>query len=254
MKTKNMKNINKKWHSGLAFSWLSVITGLTLTGLITPSSVNAAEGDDPLIATVIFDQFEMRDSNGDQPFVWEGQGWIGKDLNKLWIKTDGEIIDGDTEEAELQALYSRAIAPYWDFQIGARRDFQPTPTRDWAVIGFQGLAPYFFEINTAAFIGDSGRTALRLEAEYELLITQKLILTPDIEVNFYGQNDEETGVGSGLSDTELGLRLRYEFIREIAPYIGVSWTNKYGNTADFSRKNGSDTRDMQVLMGVRFWY
>ncbi len=138
--------------------------------------------------------------------------------------------------------------------MGLRKDFQPTPSRSWAVLGVQGLAPYLFEVDTAVFLGESGRTALRLEAEYEILFTQRLILSPEIEVNFYGQNDEATGTGSGLSDVEFGLRLRYEIRREFAPYIGVNWFKKFGNTADFSRLEGAEVSDTQIVLGVRAWF
>ncbi len=138
----------------------------------------------------------------------------------------------------MQFLYSKAIARAWDFQLGVRHDFEPSPSRSWAAIGFNGLAPYFFDIDAAAFIGESGRTTLRFEAEYELLFTQRLILTPDIEINIYGQNDPDVGIGSGLSDIEAGLRLRYEIRREFAPYIGINWSRLFGNTEDFARIAG----------------
>jgi copper resistance protein B len=234
---------------------LAIVTGASAVFFTLGSSwVHAGTADDPLLGTLIINEFEVRDTNGEDPLVWDAQGWLGKDLEKLWIKTEGEREGGATEEAELQALYSKAVATYWDFQVGVRRDFQPTPGRSWAVVGLQGLAPYFFEVDTALFIGESGRTALRLEAEYELLFTQRLILTPEVEVNFYGQNDVDTGVGSGLSDVELGLRLRYEIRREFAPYIGVSWSKKYGNTAGFSRLKGADVSETQLVLGVRAWF
>jgi len=151
-------------------------------------------------------------------------------------------------------LYSQAVATYWDFQLGLRKDFKPTPDRSWVVIGFQGLAPYFFEVDTALFVGESGRTALRFEVEYELLFTQRLILTPDIEINFYGQSDEDNGVGSGLSEVEVGLRLRYEIRREFAPYVGVNWFKQYGNTADFAKNSGENVDDAQWVLGVRAWF
>jgi copper resistance protein B len=154
----------------------------------------------------------------------------------------------------LQALYSRAIAPYWDLQLGLRHDFQPSPSRSWGVIGIQGIAPYFFEVDTALFIGESGQTALRVEAEYELLFTQKLILTPEVELNFYGQDDKDLNIGSGLSDLEAGLRLRYEIRREFAPYIGVNWNKSFGNTADFASAEGEDTDDVQWVVGLRAWF
>lgn len=233
----------------------SILSALSL--LLMLSSVNSALAggkDDPLLGKVMIDQLEVRDADENNPLVLDGQGWVGKDLQKLWFKAEVERADSETEEAELQALYSQAIAPFWDVQVGVRQDFQPTPSRTWAVIGLQGLAPYFFEIDTALFIGESGRTALRLEAEYELLFTQRLILTPEIEVNFYGQNDADLGIGSGLSDIEAGLRLRYEIRREFAPYIGVNWNKRFGNSADFARSAGEETDDLQWVIGVRAWF
>ena len=231
-----------------------LLTGFASILSIISNPTIAGAKDDPFLTTVIIDQFEVRDDEDENPLVLEGQGWIGRDLQKLWIKTDIERVDGKTEEAELQVLYSQAVATYWDFQLGLRKDFKPTPDRNWAVIGFQGLAPYFFEIDAALFVGESGRTALRLEAEYELLLTQRLILTPDIKLNFYGHNDENVGIGSGQSDIQAGLRLRYEIRREFAPYIGVNWSKKFGNTADFSRLEGADVSDTQLVIGVRFWF
>ena len=238
---------------------LSVIkSGFFLsTLLLMLSAVNSALAggkDDPLLGKVMIDQLEVRDADEHNLLVLDGQGWFGKDLQKLWFKAEVERKDSETEEAELQALYSQAIAPFWDVQVGVRQDFQPTPSRTWAVIGLQGLAPYFFEIDTALFIGESGRTALRLEAEYELLFTQRLILTPEVEVNLYGQNDADLGVGSGLSDIETGLRLRYEIRREFAPYIGVNWNKSFSNTADFARSAGEKTDDVQWVIGVRAWF
>lgn len=226
----------------------------TLLLLISFRPVLASGGDDPLLAMVMLDQLEVRDTEGDNPLLLEGQAWLGKDLHKLWFKTELERVDNKTEQVELQALYSRAVSAYWDLQAGVRHDFKPTPERSWAVVGVQGLAPYFFEVDAALFVGESGRTALRLEAEYELMFTQRLVLSPELEMNFYGQNDADTGVGSGLSDVELGLRLRYEIRREFAPYIGVNWSRKYGNSADFARAEGEDIDDAQFVMGIRAWF
>ena len=222
--------------------------------LSVPNDARAAVSDDPLLVLAILNQLEMRDTGGDNTLSWDGQGWIGKDLRKLWIKTEGERTGGITDDVELQFLYSKAIARYWDFQLGVRHDFEPSPSRSWAVVGVQGLAPYFFETDAAFFVGDSGRTALRLETEYDLLFTQRLILTPEIEVNFYGQNDADIGIGSGLSDLELGLRLRYEIRREFAPYIGVNWSKLFGNTADFARVAGESTSEVQLVIGLRAWF
>ena len=215
---------------------------------------NSMGRDDPLLTKVMIGQFELRNTEGSDPIFLEAQGWVGKDLNKLWVKVDVENVSGKTDEAELQFLYSKAIAPYWDVQVGWRHDKMPTPNRDWFAVGFQGLAPYFFEIDAAAFIGNNGQTALRLEAEYEIMLTQKLILTPEVEINAYSKDDEATGVGSGLSDIELGLRLRYEIRREFAPYIGVNWNKTYGDTANFSRDEGEDVSDTQFVVGIRAWF
>jgi len=222
--------------------------------LFVAGEAKAAAADDPVLVMGILDQLEMRDAFGDNELSWTGQGWIGRDLKKLWFKTEGERAGGSTDEAEVQFLYSKAIARYWEFQVGLRHDFKPSPSQSWAVIGVQGLAPYFFETEAALFIGDSGNTALRLETEYELLLTQRLILTPEIEVNFYGKNDLEVGVGSGLSDVEVGLRLRYEIRREFAPYIGVNWLKLFGNTAEYARSVGDDPSEAQLVVGFRGWF
>lgn len=229
-------------------------TLLVAVWLSVADDARASAEDDPLLLMGILDQLEMRDTSGDNTLSWSAQGWMGKDLRKLWVKTEGERAGGDTDEAELQFLYSKAIARYWDLQFGVRHDFEPSPSQSWAVIGVQGLAPYFFETDVALFIGKSGRTALRFESEYELLLTQRLIFTPEIEVNFYGQDDVDIGIGSGLSDLEFGLRLRYEIRREFAPYIGVNWSRLFGNTKDFARIAGKSTSDAHLVIGLRMWF
>lgn len=218
------------------------------------TGVQAGANDDPFLTSGKIDQLEVRSTEGPDPLVLEGQFWVGYDLNKLWVKAEAEHVDSEYEELELQALYSRAISTYWNLQIGARKDFEPEPNRDWGVIAVQGLAPYFFEVDASLFIGGSGRTGLRLSAEYELMFTQRLVLSPEIELNAYGHNDEETGVGSGLADAQVGMRLRYEIRREFAPYVGVNWNKKYGNTADFASAKGEEIEDTQLVVGFRAWY
>ncbi len=226
--------------------------------LAAPLWASAQDGpelmDDSIFYQVLFDELEIADSGGEEAIAWDGQAWVGTDTRRLWIKTEGERISGDRDEAELQLLYSRAIAPYWDFQMGYRHDFDPKPTQDWAVLSIQGLAPYFFEVEAELFIGEAGQAALRFEADYELLITQRLVLTPNIEVNMFREDDRQSGIGSGLSEVELGIRLRYEIRREIAPYVGLNWTQKFGNTADFAEAIGVDTHELQLLAGFRFWF
>lgn len=224
-------------------------------GCILPTLIFAGGmEDDPIVTKVMIDQLEKRITDGEDPLVLEAQAWIGKDLNKFVIKADVEQVNSETEELELQALYSRAIAPFWDFQVGVRQDQKPKPARDWLAIGFQGLAPYWYEIDTALFIGEAGQVGLRFVAEYEWMITQRLVLSPEIEINLHSKNDVATGTGSGLSDTQLGLRLRYEIKREFAPYIGINWNKKYGNTATFANDDGEKVDDTQIVLGIRAWF
>ena len=228
---------------------------LVITTLIIPSATFAAGmNDDPLLTKLTVDQLEIRSDNENSLFVWDAEGWVGKDLNKFWIKTDGEYNNDQIEETEIQALYSRAVAPFWDLQLGWRRNIRPSPDRDWLAIGVKGLAPYFFDIDTALFVGDNGRTAARLQVEYEMMITQRLVLTPEIELNLYGKDDPAVAIGSGFSDIEVGLRLRYEIRREFAPYIGVNWTHLYGDTADYARMEDEDIDDVQLVFGIRSWF
>ena len=221
---------------------------------LVPGIAAAHMEDDPLLAKFQINELEIREAAGDNPFAWDIDAWFGKDLHKLWIKSEGERAVGITENFELQMLYSRAVAAYWDFQIGWRKDWLPKPERNWLVLGFEGVAPYFIETDVALFIGESNRAGLRVDIERELLFTQKWILKPEIELNFHSRNDESTGTGSGLSDIEVGLRLHYAINRQFAPYVGVNWEKKTGNTADYARDEGEDTDDVQWLVGVSAWF
>lgn len=225
-----------------------------LIGCALSTSVYAMGEDDPIVTKVVIDQLETRITDGDDPTVLEGMVWIGKDLNKFVIKADVEQVKGETEELELQALYSRAIDPYWDFQIGVRQDQKPTPSKNWLAIGFQGVAPYWFEIDSTLFIGKNDQIGLRFSAEYEWMITQRLVLAPEFEFNMHSKDDEASGIGSGLSDTQLGIRLRYEIKREFAPYIGINWNQKYGNTESFAKNDGEKSNSTQIVVGVRAWF
>lgn len=211
---------------------------------------------DSINSLVLGERLENQVHDGDNKLVWEAQGWIGRDINKLWLKTEGHYDSerNNTEEFELQALWSHAISPFWDFQAGIRHDFEPDISRDYAVIGFQGLAPYWFEIDAAAFFSDEGDASARLEAEYELRFTQRLILQPRMEFNYAFSDDLETGVGKGMNRVHIGLRLRYEIKREIAPYIGLAWEKSYGQTADMLRAAGKDNAESSVVLGLRLWY
>lgn len=201
----------------------------------------------------LFDQLEWQDAPGGT-FSWDADGWLGSDMNRLLLRSEGERTDGHTEEAEVQALYGRPIARWWEAVGGIRQDFAPGSAQTWAAVGVQGLAPYWFEVEATAFFGEAGQTAARFEAEYELLLTNRLILQPRLELNMHGQNDRRRGIGSGFSDIEAGLRLRYEFRREIAPYIGITWSRKLGRTADFAELEQEDVEDSRFVAGIRIWF
>ena len=186
--------------------------------------------------------------------AWSVQAWYGGDSNRLHFRSEGQRKDGKLEHADAELLWSHAIAPFWDSQIGLRRDFGEGPDRTWAAFGVQGLAPYWFEVAATAYVGEQGRTALRVEADYDLLLTQRLVLQPRFELNAYGKDDPARRIGSGLSDAEAGLRLRYEIRREFAPYVGVEWSRSFGRTADFARADGHDVTDVRWVAGVRIWF
>jgi copper resistance protein B len=225
---------------------------LLLTLLVVPAY--GGMEDDPLLAKLMIDQLEYQFGDGDNALAWDAQGWVGKDLNKLWIKSEGAYQDSQIDENELQLLYSRAVAPFWDAQIGWRGNLEPTPSRNWLAVGVEGLAPYFFDIEASAFLGENGRTAARLKVAYEFLFTQKLILTPEVEVNLYGKDDPAATIGSGFSNIETGLRLRYEIQRELAPYIGINWNHLFGDTADYAEVEGQDADSVQFVIGIKSWF
>ena len=207
-------------------------------------------------ALILGERLEYRSNEGDPLLILEGQGWVGGDLRKLWLKTEVEYETRErrVEKAEAQALYSRAITPFWDFQVGLRRDFRPDPSATYAVVGAQGLAPHWFEIDGQLFLSDGGDVSARLEAEYEFLLTQRLVLQPSIEIDVALSDDEDAGVGAGLSTAEAGLRLRYEVIREFAPYVGVSWERAFGDTRNFAEADGEDGERISWVTGIRLWF
>ena len=193
---------------------------------------------EPLVGHVLFDQFEYRfGEDGNDAVAWDGQAWYGGDYERVWIKTIGEYSEAEDkfENAEIQLLYSRLLGYYWDLQGGVRFDPAPSPERFYGVIGLQGLAPGYFEVDLQGFVSERGDLSARFEAEYDILITQRLVLQPKFETNVAAQRVRELGVGSGINDIELGLRLRYELAREFAPYVGVSWDRKVGQTARLAR-------------------
>ncbi len=212
-------------------------------------------GDEHTFVSLLMDRLEgVETRGGSSGGAYEGRLRIGRDYNALVIKAEGEFAKGKLEESRTEALYSRSIATYWDAQVGGRYDAGTGPNRGWLAFGVQGLAPYWFEIDATAYVGEKGRTALRLGAEYELLITQRLVVQPRIEANFYGKDDPALDIGSGLSDATAGLRLRYEFSRQFAPYVGVERAARFGKTADMLRAAGENVHETRWVAGVRFWF
>jgi copper resistance protein B len=207
------------------------------------------------VSKILVDQLETLIRDGRDGYAWDAQAWYGGDIHKIWLKTEGEGSFGErAEHVEVQALYSRALDPWFNLQAGVRHDFRPDPERTYAVLGLQGLAPYWFEVEGALFLSDKGDLSARFEAEYDQRLTQKLILQPNIEFDLAAQDVPELGIGSGLSSAELGLRLRYEFVPEFAPYVGVKYERAFGDTARFRRAAGGEAGGWSLLVGLRTWF
>lgn len=214
---------------------------------------HSAHGDFPVL-WIQADRLETRAGGGTEGFLWDVQGYYGGPVRRMWFKSEGEGAFGHgVEDASLQALWSRAVAPYWDLQIGLRQDLTG-PAATHAVIGLQGLAPYLFEVDAAAFVSQRGDVTFRVEAENDQRITQRLILQPRIEVRFAAQDVPLAGIGAGLDRAELGLRLRYEFSREFAPYVGIEHSRRFGGSAAHARAAGEKPGTTSVVAGLRVWF
>ncbi len=239
----------------IAWGRLLVAAGL-LNAAIVSSPVHADVMDDDLFTIFLIDQLEYRFQDGSDLLVWEGQARIGNDDHSVAFKSEGEYErdDREFETAEFQLLYLTPVSDFFDLQAGVRYDIKPKPDRTYGVVGLNGLAPQWFETDASLFFSERGDASVRLEAEYDLLLTQRLILQPSGEVNIAFSQDEPTDIGKGLSSTELGLRLRYEIEREFAPYVGVNWERMYGETADFSRDGGEDTDTFSLVLGTRMFF
>jgi copper resistance protein B len=212
--------------------------------------------DHQVLTFITFDQLEGRTDGSNTSFRWDGEGWIGTDFNKLWIKSEGMVTNGITSDGDQEFLYDRPVPHlrYFDWQAGARVDLDSGPTRAWAALGVQGLAPYFFNFAPTLYIREGGRVAGRIEGYYNLYLTQRLILQPQVELNFYSQADPARKVGSGLSDLDSGLRLGYQFSRKFAPYIGYTYSSTYGDSAKFSRQAGEATSAPRFVFGIWLWH
>lgn len=225
------------------------------SGAIEPGEFGSPVMDRMIFVHGILNQFEGRVNGGTPELRWSGQAWAGTDYDKFWLKTEGfRRADGVIDDGRHEFLYDRAISTYWDLQGGIRADIDSRPSRTWAAFGVQGLAPLFFDLEATAYVSDQGHLASRLEGSYDLLITQRLILQPQAELNFYSKADPARDVGTGLSDLDAGLRLRYEFDRKLAPYIGVAYEGRFGETATFARRAGESTGGARFVFGLRSWF
>jgi copper resistance protein B len=223
-------------------------------GISSVSPVFAGMGDDPIITKLMLDKFEVGNANGKNPLAWEGGFWIGKDLNKLYFKTEGERVGGETEGTESKLLLSHAVDPFWDLQGGISYDTTPDANRTYATIGFQGEAPFYIETDASLSFGKNSQAKLNASFENEMMLTQRWVLIPEIGFNAYAKDDTKMGIGSGLSDISASLRLGYEIKREFMPYIGINWGKKFGKTADLTTASGEDISETMFVVGISAWY
>ena len=207
--------------------------------------------DNPLVAVFRGDRLEYGNDNA---LGWDLRAGVGRNFDKLWLRSEGERRDGRLDHASTELFWSHATGPWWDRTLGLRHDSGGGASRDWIAIGVQGLAPYKIEFEASGYVGTSGRLAARVESEYEVLLTNRLILQPKLEANFYSRDDDENHIGKGLSDASVGLRLRYEFSPQLVPYAGYVWTRRFGGTADRVEAAGGDAADRAWVVGIRFWF
>ncbi|WP_111748482.1 copper resistance protein B [Salinisphaera orenii] len=221
-----------------------------------PAAWQQPVNDDKPYSMVLVDRLEYGATDGPDNYLWDAQGWIGGDYNKFWLSTEGEGLTrgGSPESAQFEAKYARAIAPYFTAQGGLRYDTHPGDDRVFGVANVTGLAPYWFETDNSLYVSEDGVVSFAGEYEYELLLTQRVLLQPRLEFSVAASNASDYGLGSGLRSTEMGLRLRYEIRREFAPYVGVRWERKYGETRDMARDAGESGSSTAFVVGLRMWW
>jgi copper resistance protein B len=203
---------------------------------------------------VLFDQLEWQFVHGEPGSRWDSRSWIGGDVHRIWVRTEGDAVDGILDAAEAQVLYGRAVSPWWDVVAGVRFDARPKPSHTWFAAGIQGMAPQFLDVQATMYVGTSGHVAARVEVEHDMHVTQRLVLQPLVELSLSGSDDPDRGIGAGLSTAEVGFRFRYEFKRELAPYAGIVWHRKLFGTGDFARQRNGDPGGWHLVSGLRFWF
>ena len=220
----------------------------------SPAMQNMDMHDNARYSMLLVDQLEFSHGHGGNGPAWEAEAWYGNDSDKLWLRSEGEGSHRRIERGDLEALWGHAVSAFWNTQLGVRHDLGLGPHRNWAALGVDGLAPSWFELEATGYLSNQGRVAARLRAEYTLRFTQRLMLQPEFEINLYSKDDPAQRIGSGVSDTQLGLRLRYEITRQFAPYVGVVWSRRFATTATFARADRERVFDRQFVAGIRFWF
>ncbi len=226
---------------------------MTMGGPSAAAPFGAPVDDEHVFYHLLLDQLEGRFGR-ESSFRWEGEGWAGTDMNRIVFKTEGTVSKGIMGEGDQELLYARPISTYFNVQGGLRYDLDSAPGRGWAAFGIEGLAPLFFHVSATGYVSDRGHLAGKLEGNYDLLLTQTLILQPQLEMNFYSKDDPKRMIGAGLADLDAGLRLRYEITRKFAPYIGVTYENRFGDSARFARLAGEHASDLRFSAGARIWF
>jgi len=221
---------------------------------VLPAGQRMHLADEHRFASLLIDRLEAVQASGSNSAAYGMQAWFGRDYDRAVLKSEGAYENGTFTETSTELLWSHATSAYWNRELGIRYDGGAGPGRSWLAFGYQGLAPYWFEVDATAYVGEGGRTALGLEAEYETLFTQKLILQTRGEASVYGQDDAARGIGTGLSEVAVGFRLRYEIRREFAPYVGIEWAGKFGGTADYAKAASEPTSETRAIAGLRFWF
>lgn len=241
-----MKNA---WLIRVAFSLLpALLSGFACAGASGPFLSRVSVDNLQLVAD---DFLDLEDS---RVYFLDADAWLGSDIDKAWLKLDMQRDGGRSRRIELQLLYSHQLSSYWDLQLGVRHDAMPRPDQDWLAAGFRGVAPLYVDADVAFFLGESGQTSLRMTLHKKLVVSQKLALRPELEMNAYGRNDNQRELGAGLADLRAELRFAYQVTDKIAPYIGLEWTKKYGNTAQLARRSGAATGATTATIGVSFWF
>ncbi|MBL6612384.1 MAG: copper resistance protein B [Alphaproteobacteria bacterium] len=229
------------------------MSGMDMGGATEAAPFGAPVDDQHVFSHVMLNQFEGR-LGRDTSFRWEGEAWAGTDSDRVLLRSEGEVSNGNVEEGQQELFYSRPISTYFNAQGGLRYDLDSRPGRGWLAFGIEGLAPLFFHVAATGYASDKGHYGAKLEGSYDQLLTQRLVLQPQVEMNFYSKDDPARLTGTGLSDIDMGLRLRYEFSRKFAPYIGVTYVSKFGGTADFVRAAGESVNDVRFTAGLRVWF